>query len=79
MIKIKNLRCDEGRWMWRVEDDGNEIEACYYTNKSGEGIFRQHDNTSRTEQITGTCQFAACETVSGTRRKLMRFFNKEYD
>ena len=28
------------------------------------------------QQITGTCQFNACETASGTRRKLNKIFDE---
>lgn len=76
MYKIKNLHCDDGQWFWRViNPDGSEDPGVYYTNRMGEGIFYQDDKTCRTRQITGTCQFSACETASGTRRNLMRYYN----
>ena len=68
---IKNLHHDrDGHWSWR---NGNgESRGLYYTNREGEGIFYQDDLTGNTHQITGLCQFQACETASGMRRKLNR-------
>lgn len=77
MTKIKNLRCDDGRWFWRLVTDGREDPGTYFTNRMGEGIFYQDDKTCNVRQLTGTCQFSACETASGTRRKLMRYYNEE--
>lgn len=51
----------------------------YYTDKNGEGIFFQSDRTGQTKQLVGTCQFKACETASGTRRKLNKIFDDMYE
>lgn len=80
MIKVKNLRREGGQWFWRLEAvDGGPAFAhkngVYFTNKHGEGIFFQDDNTAEVRQIVGTCQFSACKTASGMRRKLTRDYN----
>lgn len=73
---IKELRYDGQRWLWR---NGNDSRGVYYTDKNGEGIFFQSDRTGQTKQLIGTCQFAACETPSGTRRKLNKIFDDMYE
>lgn len=73
---IKELRKESKQWFWR---NGNESRGVYYTDKNGEGIFFQSDRTGNTQQTTGTCQFKACETASGTRRKLNKIFNEFFE
>lgn len=68
---IKNLYHDQdGHWSWR--NANGESRGLYYTTNQGEGIFYQSDETGDVRQITGLCQFSACETASGMRRKLNR-------
>lgn len=82
-IKVINLvHQDDGSWTWRLEGDGvdnfgydRRNDGVYYTNSSGEGVFFQSDRDGSTRQIIGTCQFSACETASGMRRKLNRMYN----
>lgn len=69
---IKNLQKDGNRYIWR---NGNDSRGVYYTDKNGNGIFFQSDRNGQEKQITGTCQFKACETISGTRRKLNKLFD----
>lgn len=59
---------DDGRWTWKV--DGKE----YSTNRAGNGIFEQDEYGCFNKQTIGTCQFTACKTVSGMRRKLRNWF-----
>lgn len=73
---IKELHQDNGQWFWR---NGTNSRGVYYTNKNGEGIFFQSDLTGETKQIEGTCQFSACDTASGMRRKLNRIFDDMTD
>lgn len=69
---IKDLHNNGNEWTWR---NANESRGVYYTDKNGEGIFFQSDRTGAVKQITGTCQFMACKTASGTRRKLNQLFD----
>ena len=72
-MKIVNLKHHpDGSWTFRTGDH----LGVWYTNKSEEGLFFQHDTTGSTKQILGTCQFTACKTVSGMRRKLSRLFDE---
>ena len=73
---IKDLRRDKNEWWWR---NANDSRGVYYTDKNGEGIFFQSDRTGQTKQLVGTCQFSACETPSGTRRKLNKLFDEMYE
>lgn len=70
--RIHKLEKREDRfWLWLVD----EFEGYFYTNKNGTGIF--YDNPQKgifRKQLTGTCQFIACDTPSGMRRKLTRWF-----
>lgn len=68
-MKITDLHRDGNRWFFRNANDSNGI---YYTNNAGEGIFFQSDKTGSEKQIIGTCQFSACETRSGMRKKIAR-------
>ena len=68
-MKIRNLHNDGKQWCFRNADDPR---GTYYTDRNGEGVFFQSDRTGETTQLIGTCQFSACETASGTRRKLSR-------
>ena len=69
---VKNLHREENQWFWRTADD----RGVYYTDKNGQGIFFQADRNGETKQITGTCQFSACASESGTRRKLNKIFDE---
>jgi hypothetical protein len=72
---IKNLHHDQGgSWTWR--NSNGESRGVYYTTRDGEGIFFQDDLTGSTRQITGLCQFQACDTASGMRRKLNKMFDE---
>ena len=68
---ITDLHQEGKQWFWKNAYDSR---GTYYTNKSGEGIFFQSGRTGETRQILGTCQFSACETASGMRRKLNKMF-----
>lgn len=70
---ITKLKKNGNEWTWR---NANNSRGIYYTDKNGQGIFFQSDCSAQTRQITGTCQFNACETVSGTRRKLNKIFDE---
>lgn len=69
---IMNLHNTGNQWFWK-----NSTNSCgtYYTNGNGDGIFYQSDRTGETKQIIGTCQFSACKTASGMRRKLNKLFD----
>ena len=73
---IKDLQNNDREWLWR---NATESRGCYYTDKNGEGIFFQSDRTGQTKQLVGTCQFRACETASGTRRKLNKIFDERFE
>lgn len=80
MIKVRNLHREGNQWFWRLEAaEGGPVFAydkgVYFTNKQGDGIFFQDDKTAAVRQIVGTCQFSACATASGMRRKLTRDYN----
>ena len=69
MTKITNVRHNEdGRWTWEVDGKG------YATNKAGNGIFEEDEYGFYNIQTVGTCDFQACETVSGMRKKLKNWF-----
>ena len=66
---IKNIKHSEnGRWTWEVDGIG------YATNNAGNGIFREDEYGCYNYQVVGTCDFHACNTMSGMRRKLKLFF-----
>ena len=67
-MNITTVEQFENQWMFRTSDG----RGTYYTNKNGEGVFFQSDKTGETMQLIGTCQFHACETKSGMKRKLNR-------
>lgn len=75
---VKDLHYDQydGHWSWR--NANGESRGLYYTNREGEGIFYQDDRTGSIRQITGLCQFQACDTPSGMRRKLNKMFDDWY-
>lgn len=67
-MRIINLcQHEDGTWSFRLNNSG-----CYYTNAAGEGLFYQDYKTGSTKQLIGTCQFSACKTHSGMRRKLIK-------
>jgi len=72
-MAIKNLQKNGMEYTWR---NSNESRGVYYTNESGEGVFFQSDRTGETRQLVGTCQFSACETLSGMRKKINRLFDE---
>lgn len=73
-MKINNLKHQkDGSWTFRTEDN----RGTYYTNANGEGLFFQSDRTGETKQLIGTCQFSACETASGMRRKIEKILGEE--
>ena len=72
-MAIRNLHNNDKQWFWRTNGDSLGV---YYTDRNGEGIFFQSDRTAQTKQITGTAQFSACATASGTRRKLNKIFDE---
>lgn len=59
----------DGRWTWLV--DG----VAHATNKAGNGIFVEDEYGFYNIQKVGTCDFIACKTVSGMRRKLKSWYN----
>ena len=71
---IVNLqKYGEYGWIWEIRGR----TGYFYTTKMGEGIF--YDDPERgvfRKQITGLCQFSACRTYSGMRRKLLRYFGE---
>lgn len=73
--RVTNLqRYGDRGWLWHI--DGHS--GYYYTSKNGEGIF--HDDPEKgvwNRQITGLCQFTACSTRSGMRRKLIRLYEND--
>lgn len=67
--KVTHVRKNnDGRWTWKV--DGIE----YGTNRSGCGMFLEDEYGAFSTQTVGMCDFVACKTVSGMRRKLKRWF-----
>lgn len=83
-MTIKNLRHDDREWYWEIaaeavsELDNNRCfprsgDVTFCTDKRGDGIFFIGTDGSL-GQIAGTCQFSACETASGMRRKIARYF-----
>lgn len=71
---IKDLHHDkDGSWTWR--NANGRSRGLYYTNREGEGIFYQDDESGNVRQVTGLCQFSACDTASGMRRKLNKMFD----
>ena len=70
-MKIINLKHHtDGIWTFRLSDKGY-----YYTNRLGNGLFYQDYKTGNCYTLMGTCQFSACKTVSGMRRKLYRIID----
>lgn len=72
-MSIKNLNQDGKMYTWR---NAHESRGVYYTNRYGEGVFFQSDRTGQTKQLVGTCQFSACSSMSGTRKKINRMFDE---
>lgn len=68
MSKITSIKYHNGRWSWSI--DG----VAYATNFKGNGIFKEDENGFFSDQIAGTCDFKACESVSKMRRKLKAWF-----
>lgn len=70
MMKVSAVRKNEnGSWSWKI----NGVE--YKTNRKGCGVFTEDEHGFCTKQIVGTCDFSACKTVSGTRRKIKNWFS----
>ena len=75
-MKIHKLKHHpDGSWTFRTEYN----KGCWYTDCNGEGLFFQDDRTGEIKQVTGTCQFSACKTESGTRRKLAIIMEDHHD
>ena len=56
-----------------AHDCGRQYKASEYrTNSRGEGLWENE------RQISGTCQYSACATISGQRRKIKRELVAEY-
>ena len=59
-----------------AHDCGRQYEAAEYrTDSRGEGLWEKRCVPWRDEnerQIRGTCQYSACATISGQRRKIKR-------
>jgi hypothetical protein len=71
-MKIENLKKqDDGRWTWTV------YGVAYATNQAGNGMFTSDEYGFYNVQTVGTCDFRACETVSGMRRKLKEWFSED--
>lgn len=75
-MSISKLYSDDKQWFFRNPSDSRGV---YYTDRNGEGIFYQSDRTGQTKQIIGTCQFSACATASGTRKKLNKLFDSPWE
>lgn len=77
---ILGIPCHGVRWRWTFADseeyDG-EPRYIWHTNDAGEGIFVYDRKRGDDKQIRGTCDFCACQTVSGMRRKLNREFSND--
>lgn len=85
MASVYNLKCEDTtytilgkaypgkKWTWTFEKD--DPRYLYSTNDMGEGIFCYDCKKGERTQVTGTCQFSACKTASGMRRKLEKFFD----
>lgn len=59
----------KGGWIWETEVDCGDGEIRtyeYYTDKNGEGLWRND------RQISGTCQYHAPTSRSGMLRKIKR-------
>ena len=71
-MKIENLKKhDDGRWTWTV--GGKD----YATNRAGNGMFTADEYGFYVFQEVGICDFKACKTVSGMRRKLKEWFSED--
>lgn len=75
-MAISRLYNDGKQWFFRNPSDSRGV---YYTDRNGEGIFFQSDKTGQEKQLVGTCQFSACATASGTRKKLNRLFDDDWE
>lgn len=85
MSGIRNLHSEETtytilgeeyhgvRWSWQFEGDD---DVFYETGKDGDGIWMYNVRKNDRKQIAGTCQFTACQTASGMRRKLEKYFSE---
>ena len=74
MNKITNIKKEsDNRWTWEV--DG----VLYSTNRHGNGMFIEDEYGFFNKQKVGTCDFNACKTVSGMRRKLKKWFDVSED
>ena len=70
VCKLHRMK-DQNVWLWRTVE-GNKGD--YFTYANGKGILFYSDKTRRKEKLATFERFQACKTVSGTRRKLNRFF-----
>jgi hypothetical protein len=68
--KEKTLKTKHtGGWIWKTEvyyDDGKIRTFEYYTDKNGQGLWRND------KQILGTCQYNAPRSRSGMLKRIKR-------
>lgn len=75
-MKITNIKKEKNQWFF---ENSNNPRGTYYTNRNGEGLFFQSSRTGETKQIIGTCQFSACETSSGMRKKIAKTLGERWE
>lgn len=72
---LPNELVHRGGWKWEAKIENpftGQIEIDeFYTDKDGCGLWKNG------KQILGTCQYSACATASGQRRKIIRELQKE--
>lgn len=85
MASVYNLKCEDTtytilgkaypgkKWSWTFEKV--DPRYLYSTNDMGEGIFEYDSKKGERTQLAGTCQFSACKTASGMRRKIGKLFD----
>lgn len=79
MSTIRNLHSayNGTRWTWTIaggEEYDGDPRYIYHTDNDGDGMFRYDRKRDEDKQIEGLCQFTACQTASGMRRKLEKYF-----
>jgi len=74
---VLNSTYEGTKWTWTLEgseDYNGDPRYIYHTNSAGEGMFRYDRKRGEDKQLEGICQFFACRTASGMRRKLEKYF-----
>lgn len=74
---VLNSTYNGTKWTWTLagdEEHDGEPRYIYHTDSAGEGMFYYDRKRGEDKQIEGTCQFFACRTASGMRRKLEKYF-----